>query len=153
MNSEVAIPESEELQLPHSGELVSLQDATACVLALQEVRSIEARLRETKQLLSAAIVAESQRQGTKTLYIDGVAKVEIRSKVTTVWDASELEAGLRAAGLPEDRIREVVKEEVSYTVVAREAKRVAGANEAYAAIVERSQSTVEGIPYVSVSKA
>lgn len=94
---------------------------------------------------------ESKRQGSKTLYLDGV-KVEVRGGSETVWDVQMLEEGLRYAGLPEDRLREVIKEEVTYSVNAREAKRVAGANEDYASVVRLSQTQVEKNPYVVVSR-
>ena len=50
-------------------------------------------------------------------------------------------------------IRDVVKEQVTYTVDAREAKRVAGANEEYAAVVARVQNLVEKKPYIVVRRA
>lgn len=146
-----AIPESEDLTLPHSGEVISLQDAAACGKALAEVRSLEARIREAKGMLTAAIVAESQRQGTKTLRSEGL-KLEVRGGRETVWDVDALETELLALGLPQDRVNDLIKTEVTFKVNARVAKEIAGANAEYAAVISAAQTEVEKTPYIVVSK-
>ena len=145
--SDVEIRESADLTLPHSGELIDLHDAAACANALAEIRRLEQGMRDAKSILSGAIVAESRRQGSKTLYLDGVV-AEVRGGTDTVWDLDALEDGLRAAGLPDDRIRDVIKEEVTWKVNAREAQRVAKSNPDYAAVVERASMAVEKPPTV-----
>jgi len=147
-----AVPESESLTLPHTGEIIDLADTAAVAYSLQEIRGLEARLREVKTILTDAVVRESQRQGSKTLHM-GTIDAEVRGGNAVEWDAEELERGLRDAGMPDDRIRDVVKEQITYTVDAREAKRVAGANEAYAAVVARVQTVVEKKPYIVVRRA
>lgn len=135
--------ESETILLPHTGEVVSLRDATGCVVALDEVRRMEAHLREAKRLLSQAVAEECKRRGVKSLTIRGGRRAEVRGGPEKVYDAETLERDLRALGMPEDRLREIVTEQVTYSVVAREAKRAAGANEEYARAVERNTTEVE----------
>jgi len=57
---------------------------------------------------------------------------------------------LRAAGMPEDRIREVVVEEVSWTVAAVKANQAARANPEYAAAVDRARQVVETRPTIAI---
>lgn len=141
-----------DLILPHSGELVSLADPASCCRALDELRDLEIRVRELKAMLTDAIVDESRRQGAKTLHLPGNVTAEIKGGERVLWDAQRLEADLRALGCPEERIREIVVEEVSYTVSATEAKRAARANEAYAEAVERARTVVETRPSISVRR-
>jgi hypothetical protein len=53
--------------------------------------------------------------------------------------------------MPEERIRDIVIETVSYAVVASQAKRAAAANPAYARAVEANRSTRPRVPYVSIT--
>lgn len=147
--SEVEVYEDETIILPHTGQVLAASDTKQCANALVELRQIEDAIREVKIVLTQAIVAESQRQGTKTLRF-GERKVEIRGGKSVLWDAHFLEIELRKAGMPEERIREIVKEEVSYKVDAREAKKAAGANPAYAVIVEAAQHVSERPEYAVI---
>ena len=101
-----------DLVLP-SGELVSLGDTAACVRALDELRDLESRIRELKGMLTDAIQDESRRQGTKTLTLNGGIQALVKGGEKVLWDAQALEAGLREAGMGEERIRQIVIEEVS----------------------------------------
>lgn len=151
---EVAVvePEPTGLVLPHSGEVVPLDDPLGCATALDEIRTLEARLREAKTALSRSIADEAARQGTKTLRLgDGVtAKVTVGREI--VWDLDELQK-LRDAGLPEERFDALVTTEVTYKVSAGEAKRIAGANPEYARIIERARDDVERAPTVSIERS
>jgi hypothetical protein len=141
--SEVDIREREELALPHSGELIDLSDETACGVALDEVRRMQAHLAEAVRTLSAAIAARGAVLGTKTIKLSGGRKAEIKGGPEKHYDAQEIERGLRLLGMPEERLREIVREEITYSVVAREAKRAAGANPEYARVIENATSEVE----------
>lgn len=141
-----------ELILPHSGELVSLTDTAAVCRALDELRDLEIRVRELKAMLTDAVVDESRRQGSKTLHLPGNLHAEVKGGEKVLWDAQQLESDLRDLGMPEERIREIVVEEVSYTVAAAKAKQAARANEDYAAAVESARTVVEVRPSVSVKR-
>lgn len=135
--------EHEELVLPHSGELVDLSDELACGIALDDVRRMQSHLAEAVRTLSGAIAARAAVLGTKTVKLSGGRKAQVTGGPETHYDAQELERLLRIAGMPEDRIREIVREEISYTVRAVEAKRAAAANPEYARAVEAASSVVE----------
>ena len=55
--------------------------------------------------------------------------------------------------MPEERIRDIVTETVTYAVVASAAKRAAAANPVYAAIIERHSTRRPKKAYVSVGQS
>lgn len=140
-----------DLILP-TGEIIALADTAACAVALHELRALEDRIKEAKDALTDAILAEGKRQGKRTLHLpEGVVAI-VKPGGRVLWDAHQLEDDLREAGMPEERIREIIQEEVSYTVKAAEAKRAATANPVYAKAVSAARREVEGKPYVSVQR-
>lgn len=143
---------SEELAVPGVGQLVDLSNEVECVQALAAVRDFEQQLREAKATLTAAIVEKGRMLGTKTLTLPDGSKATIKGGTETVYDALEIEEGLRALGMPEERIREIIVEEVSYRVAAGEAKRAAAANEDYAKVIENAKETKEVNSYVTLSR-
>jgi hypothetical protein len=138
-----------ELVVPGIGQIVNLDDPPEVAGALGKVRELESMLRSVKSELTAALVYASQRLGTKTLHLEN-CDVTIKSGSSTVYDPIEIEAGLRAAGMPEERIREIVKETVSYSVDAVKAKQAAGANPLYAAVIAKHSQTEEKQPYATI---
>lgn len=143
---------SEELVIPGVGELVDLSNEVECVQALAAVRDFESQLKEAKAALTRAIVERASELGTKTLVLPDGSKASVKGGKEVVYDAHEIEEGLRALGMPEWRIREIVIEEISYKVSAVEAKRAAGANEQYDAVINNAKETIESTPYVSISR-
>lgn len=141
-----------ELMVPGIGEIVPLDDPQKVALALDAVRDLERELRLVKAELTSAIVYASQVAGTKTLHLEGV-KATIKSGTETIYDAEQIEIGLREAGMPENRIREIVKETVSYVVDAVKAKQAAGANPAYAAVIDAHKRVEEKTSYVTISRS
>lgn len=143
---------TEELAIPGTGQLVSLENEIECVQALQAVRDFESALREAKAALTSAIVEHSRTQGTKSIVLPDGTKAEIRGGPESVYDTHEIEENLRALGMPEDRIREIVIEEISYKLSVREAKKASSANEEYASIIENAKRVEEKPFYVSISR-
>lgn len=148
--SGLQVREDRTLVLPTTGEVVNLDDESSCALALEQLRQAEQVLGDMKRQLVEAIVARSELLGSRTLDVRGGKKAIVKTSPTVQYDAEEIELGLRAAGMPEDRIRQIVKEEISYRVAATEAKKAAGANAAYREVIERHSREVESRPTVSV---
>jgi cell division septum initiation protein DivIVA len=144
--------ESEALVVPGTGEVVDLNDECQCIAAYAAVVGLEDKVKEAKRMLTAAIAERSRVLGQKTITA-GAYKAEVRGGQKTQWDAQALERDLRALGMPEERIREVVREEVTYTVSAMEARRISKANADYAAVVAANKHEVEMNTYVAVRKA
>ena len=139
--SEIEARPASELVLPHSGEVIDLADVEVAGTTLEQLRTMEQAMREAQRMITDALVEHSRVAGSKTLDIGGGRRIEIRGGVEKVYDAEQLEQELRDLGMPEERIREIVKEEITHTVSAREAQRAAKANDDYAAALERA--TVE----------
>lgn len=135
---------------PRTGELVPVDSPDACAKLLGEVRELEGNLRELKSELTAALTAEFSRQGKKTLELGGV-KAVLGGGSEIVWDVEILQE-LLGLGLPEERMNELVTAEVSYKVNASVAKQIAGANQEYAEVVARAQTTIPKTAYVSLKK-
>lgn len=140
-----------EIVLAHSGQLVNLDDLTQVASAYEEVSRIKRALTEADRLIREAFAHHGRMNGTKTLYVEGVGKFEIKGAERTEWrDPLALADELRGAGMPEDVISEIVVETVSYKVNGRRAARAASANEVYARIIEDYKVIVERTPTISV---
>lgn len=136
--------------IPATGEVINLNNPRECALALDTIRDLERQLREAKSVLTSAVAHECQRQGTKTLHLEGVT-VELSGGSKTEYDVSVLEK-LRDLGLPEDRFTALVVPTVTYKVNAAEAKRIAAANAEYAQVIAEARSVVEFPARVSVKR-
>jgi len=146
---EAVEPAGTELVVAGVGTLVHLDRPEEVAQALADIRRLEAQLRAVKSELGIALAAEGARQGTKTMRFGGLT-VKLKSDKRIVWDVEEL-SKLLDAGLPQERYDELVSTEVTYKVSAAEAKRIAGANDGYAAIIERARTEHEPTVSVAVS--
>jgi alcohol dehydrogenase class IV len=142
--------ERREIVLPGIGQIVDLTDGQDSAVALATVRDLERQLKEIKSVLTDAIVDHARVLGTKTLRLNDGRVATLSAGTETIYDAERIETGLRALGMPEERIREVVVETLAYKVNAVEAKRVAGANPDYAKVIEDFSQTVHRPIYVSM---
>lgn len=136
------------LVIPSTGEVIDLDDPSACLRVLTDIRDLESRLREAKGALTDALAAEFSRQGTKTLELNGV-KATIGADSEIVWDI-EILGRLRDLGLPEERMDKLITAEITYRVNGGVAKQIAAANPLYADVIEQAKSRVPRTPYVSV---
>lgn len=140
----------DELIVPASGEIVNLNDVAEVARAYRSVIEIENALRSAKDTLRDALVAQKLIRGTGTFHVDGLGKVEVKGGNDLVWDAWALKRDLLEAGMPRERVAEIVVETIDARVSAVEAKKAASANPAYAEIVERHRTTSPKRPSVSV---
>lgn len=144
---------SEEIAIPGTGQLVSLENEVECAQALSAVRDFEQQLREAKAALTQAIVERSRVLGVKTIHLPNGQKAEIRGGPESSYDIEEIEKNLRALGMPEERITEIIVPTISYKLSVREAKRAASANEDYASVIENAKKVEEKAFYISLSRA
>jgi hypothetical protein len=141
--------QEQTLVLPGLGTVIERKPSEAA-RALQEVRSLEEKLREAKRLLTEVIVEESARLGARTLRF-GDIEVEVKGGEEIEWDVGEL-LNLVRRGLPQERYEQLVKVQVTYKVSASEAKRIASSNPLYAEIIERAKSRKPAPYYVAVRR-
>jgi len=150
--TDIEVFPNETMVLPHSGQVLDLHDEVEVAVALDEVRRMQAHLHSAVRVMSEALAARAAVLGTKSIPLSGGRVAAISGGTTRAYDAQEIERGLRALGMPEERIREIVVEEVRYTVKANEAKRAAGANPAYAEVIDAATTEIEKPVSVSIRK-
>ena len=146
-------PGTELVPLP-DGQIVSLADPSAVAVALDDLRNLEARIKEAKTILVDAIAMYAEHAGAgKTLNLPGGVRAVLKNDRQVVWDAQRLESDLREAGMSEERIREIIVEEVSYRVVGLEARKAASVNPAYAHAVAEARKEIPQRPSVKIERS
>ena len=140
------------LTLP-TGEIVDLADADSCAKALAAVREIEAHVREVKGAIIEALSEEAKRRGENVIELSDGSRVQVKRNYEISWDTEKLENDLMALGMPEERIREIVVQEVTYSVKAVEANKAAKANPEYAKVIESARSETERRPTISIPRS
>lgn len=133
---------------PATGEVLEATPENAALL-LKRLREFRSALNDAVRACEGVLVEHSAVAGTKTLHL-GQVTAKITGGPEVLWDVEELRAGLRDAGLPEDRLGELVRETVEYKVNASVARQIASANPEYARVVEAAKQTVEKPWRVSV---
>jgi hypothetical protein len=143
------VEEEPTLLLPFTGELVDLREPWEVARALQSVRDFKRRLDELRELLTGVLRLESQRQGTKTLHLDGMDAI-VGGGPRAEYDAELLMSRLRGCGLPEERIAQAVVATVTYKPNAAVLKQLAAANDDYRRAIDASRAVIDAPYYVSV---
>lgn len=139
------------LTLP-TGEIVDLSDPSSCARALTAVREIEMQVRGVKDAIIETLSDEAKRRGENTIELEDGTRIEVKRNYEIAWDHQQLEDELREAGMPEERIREIIVEEVSYSVKAVEANRASKANPTYAEAIEKARTRTEKRPTISLPR-
>ena len=139
-----------EIVIP-TGELVPLGEPAKVAQALESLRYLEHQIREAKAQLTNALVAHSMEMGSRTIALSDGRRLQVKGGTETVYDAEAIMEELRRVGCPESRILDIVRETVSYTVSAVEAKRAAAANPVYAVVIAKHSHQVEKRPSVTIT--
>lgn len=134
---------STDLVLPVSGEIINLDDAQAVVRAMREVNRLQSELYDAKRVMAAALIEHATKLGLRTVTLPNGEKFVREGGPRKQYRPDEVEAGLRAAGMPEERIAQIVKEQVTWTVNGTEANKAAKANPEYAAVLEAASQLVD----------
>jgi hypothetical protein len=119
--------------------------------AYRDVAELDRKLYEAKTQLRMALGERAKVLGTKTIYIEGVGKFEVKGSERKEYDPEAIERELREAGCPEEVLREIVVEQVSWRVDAVRASRAARANPEYAAIITKHTHITEQTPRISIT--
>jgi hypothetical protein len=142
---------SNALVIPTSGVLVNLENEREVAIAFRDLRKVRDELTHIDRILREALVARAELTGTKTFHIDGVGKIQIKGDTIVEYDAAAVEDGLRDLGCPENIIREIVKETITYKVDGNRARRAAAANPEYAKVIEAARTVYQKPPTVSIA--
>jgi hypothetical protein len=148
---ELQIAEQPQLVVPLTGELVDLRDPLQVAEALQAVRELKYQLDGARVVLEQVLRLEASRMGTKTLHMEGLTAV-ITGGETVEYDGERLGWLLEQAGMPPERVSEIVQTIVTYKVNAAKAKAAASANPSYKEAVEKTRSVKETAWRVSIRR-
>jgi hypothetical protein len=140
-----------EIVIPWTGEIVDLAKPAQVARALGTVRALKRDLDQARAALEDVLRAESERQGTRTLHLDGLTAV-VSGGEKVEYDEQQLVDELRAAGLPEERLADLVVETVTYRVDQRVARSVAASNPKYAAVLDRCRRVVPAAWRVAIKR-
>jgi len=154
MMTDIAKPETEveidvgrtHVVVPHTGELIPLDDPEACATTLEALRQLESRIADLKRTLSGAVADAAATLGTKTITISGGRKVTVGGGSARRVNPAVLKSAYRDAGMPEERVSEIVRTTVELKVDLRAADQAARANPAYAAALAEA-TTIEERPW------
>lgn len=145
-------PGSSLALMPMTGVLVNLESEREIAIAWKDLKALKDQVLDAERLLKEALRYRSEVLATKTFHIEGVGKVELRGGTRVDWpDPQALEEELRGIGCPENVIREIVVEQVSWKVDGNRARRAAGANPAYAEVIEKHKRITEPLPSVHLT--
>lgn len=141
-----------ELVNPITGELVPYGDVPALAEAVRTIKERRDQLTEVLSVFNHAIIQESVRQGTRTLNV-GRTTVKVSADYETEWDIELLQEGLLAAGIPAERLDELVVAKVEFKVNGTVARQLSGANPEYKTAIEAAKGRVPKKQYVTVTDA
>lgn len=133
------------------GQVVDLSDPGEVAQCLYDVREAKRQLDEVRQLLEDVLRLESSRQGTKTLHLEGL-EARITGGTKPEYDLEQLEQMLREAGLPEQRLNELIVVTISRKLNQSVARQLRGANLAYAHALETCRTDVPAPWRVTVER-
>jgi hypothetical protein len=142
MSTELERAQPQTLTIPGTGEVVNPENPVEVARALDSVCDLLNLLGSTRRALTQVLVEEAQRQGTKTLHLEG-ATVKISGGQRLKWDVGKL-LELRSAGLPEVRLTDFLKPVLTYKPDGRIAKQLEGSgNPDYSRIISEARSYEE----------
>lgn len=146
------VEQSSALVLPASGILVNLEDEREIAVAYRDLKKLKDQVMDAERILRDAMRYRSEALGTKTFHLDGIGKVELRGGQRVDWpDPQALENDLREVGCPEDVIREIIVEQVTWKVDGNRARRAAAANPVYEKVIESHKVTTTPLPSVHIT--
>lgn len=147
----VQLEQTREILNPITGELVPVHDLQRVAESVEILREAKRNLDDVIAAFTEATIEESKRLGTRTLTAGGI-KLVVSSDTEVEWDVTALSA-LRDAGLPEERMNELVKAKVEWKVDALVAKQLAASNPEYKRIIDAAQTRVPAKQYVSIKRS
>lgn len=136
---------------PLTGEVVDRNDVDQLAALLEQLRAHQRRVRSFTNEVQEMIVELARVAGTKTIHLQGGRKAVVAGGPEVEWDVPTLMEGLLEAGLPQERLNELVTIEQTYKVNANVAKSIAGSNPDYARVIDEAKSTVDKPERVRIS--
>jgi hypothetical protein len=141
-----------DLMLPN-GVIVDMTDPGQVAVAYDDLQQLRRMVAEAERTLKAALVFHGRDTlGKNTFTIEGVGKVQIEGGKEKRYDAQGLKRALTAAGMPPERVKEIVRETIELKVMGKEANAAAKANPKYEEIIKEFVTVEEKTPTVTVTR-
>ena len=140
-----------ELVVRPTGQLVNLEDPVEVAQGLYDLAELEHEIKLIKRALVDALEPVRTELGKSTLEL-GDYEVSLTGNTKTEYDLELLAELLTDAGLPEQRLTELIVLTVTSKLNRSVARQVAGANPAYANALERSKSELPATVYATVKR-
>jgi hypothetical protein len=147
----VSEPKYPPMVEPVTGVVVDVTHMSAVAESLERLREVKNQINDAIGYLTDAVIAESRNQGTKTLNA-GAVTLELSTGYEIEWDVGMLDRELSAAGLPPERLADVVVPQFTWKVNAAVARQLAAANDTYKTIIEAAQTRIPKPQYVKVKR-
>jgi hypothetical protein len=149
VSAELAVPE--QLLDVVTGEVLPASVPNAARV-LEAVREMGRRIAEVKAAATYFLEERSRVEGTKTFQLAEGGKVVLSGGDSTDYDAEALANGLRAAGCPEERVSEAVREEhvVTFRVDRAVLRQLRAANPEYGDVIDQAARLVSSPVRASV---
>lgn len=143
-----------EIVLRATGEVFDATTASGVAEALARIRQYEEMISDAKREVAAAAL-DLRRLFAAASFPTDWGTLTVGSDEQTVYDHDVIEQHLRAAGAPEQLIRDVVVETVttSYRVDARKAQAASRMNLAYRDAIAAGTHTVPQRPSVGLKRS
>ena len=130
-----------ELVDPRTGELVGTPDRIVDVLGY--IREQRQELYRLQRVAEDLLAMEAERRGANVFEAGG-RTVQVSEQRAIQWDEQRLERELRALGLPEERLAELMQPMVIYKVSARVANQIVAASpDVYGPVVKSCREDIE----------
>jgi hypothetical protein len=140
-----------ELTLPN-GVLVDLTDPGQVAVAYDDLQMLRRMVTQAEKTLKEALIEYGREKlGKNTFTLEGVGKVQIEGGKEKRYDAQGLKQALLKAGMPPERVSEIVRETVELKVMGREANAAAKTPK-YEKIIEEFMTVEEKTPSVTVTR-
>ena len=150
--SEQSVEPGSALVLPASGVLVNLEDEREIAIAYRDLKALKDQVTEAERILREAMRYRSEVLATKTFHIEGVGKVELQGGQRTDWP--DPQHSRRTCARWDARRQSSARSssrQVTWRVDGNRARRAAGANSRYAAVIDRHRKITEPLPSVHIT--
>jgi hypothetical protein len=138
--------------VPVLGTVVNVDNPTHVAETIADVDQAVELLREMRDMLVGLVVDEASRQGTKTLHLEDGIIAKVSGGSRPEYDLETLADQLRDAGLPEDRLEQLIVPRVEYKLDQAVARQLRGANPAYRQALDECRTDVPAPWRVTVER-
>lgn len=138
-----------EILNPINGEMVPVADTKRVALTVAMIREAKRNLDDHLAAITNAYIEVARIEGRRTFDAGDIGSLTLSPDSEIEWDFSALNDGLIEAGCPEERINQLIKVKVEYSVDGT-VRRQLETNPVYAAVIAAAATRVPKRPYLTI---